>query len=663
MFRFGVWLIGIFWLLPWADAPCQETVDPGRARTQFLEAERALKQGKHAQFRSLLAHLRHYPLYPYLLRQDLERRLGTATSDEIADFLKTYEDSLPAETLRTAWLKVLARQQRWAEYLKFYTPQTDTELRCHRHWALYRTGQKDKAFQDVERIWLSGKSQPDACDPVFEAWHASGRLTPKLVWQRVNLALEAGRTGLARYLKRYLEPAEAQWVERWIEVHQSPEKALKNPALAADHPRARAIVAYGVRRMARKDPLAAVSAWDRIKDRYSFAPAERAAVERRLALALASKDRRESLERLAAIQPNLMDKQTREWRVRAALGQEDWNAAITWIDRLAEDERQEARWQYWRARALDALGQRQEAQELYADLARTRSYYGFLAADRSGRPYEFGHRPISFSEEELAATEKIPGIARARELFALGRTMEARREWHFTTRRLNETQLNQAAKLAHRWGWHDRAILTLARSTHRDDLELRFPVLYQDSVLAHAKAQRIDPAWAFAVMRQESAFVADARSHAGALGLMQIMPDTGKRLAKTLKTKLKNPNQLLDVGTNIRFGITYLRRMLNKTNENAVMATAAYNAGITRVRQWTPREGAMPADLWVEMVPFYETRNYLTNVFAYTAIYEYRMGRAPTPLNKRMPYVGNPATLTQGDDTAEQSTPRKQKNS
>src|SRR5690606_8241750 len=285
---------------------------------------------------------------------------------------------LPAETLRTAWLKVLARQQRWTEYLKFYAPQTDTELRCHYHWALYRTGRKDEALRGVERIWLSGKSQPDACDPVFEAWRASGRLTPKLVWQRVNLALEAGRTGLARYLKRYLEPAEAQWVERWIEVHQSPEKALKNPALAADHPRARAIVAYGVRRMARKDPLAAASAWDRIKDRYSFAPAERAAVERRLALALASKDRRESLERLAAIQPNLMDKQTREWRVRAALGQEDWNAAITWIDRLAEDERQEARWQYWRARALDALGQRQEAQELYADLARTRSYYGFL---------------------------------------------------------------------------------------------------------------------------------------------------------------------------------------------------------------------------------------------------------------------------------------------
>lgn len=658
MSRLRMWCIGIFWMLPWAAAPCQETADLVQARNQFFEAERSLRQGNYAQFQSLLAGLRDYPLYPYLLHADLERRLGTAKSEEIIDFLNKYDDSPLAGNLRTAWLRMLAGQKRWTDYLKFYTPLANAELQCHYHLALYRAGKTDEAFQDAERLWLTGKSQSDACDPLFSAWHKAGGLTANLVWQRVHLAMEAGELDLARHLKRYLAPADAKWVDLWIEVYRNPVQVTTNRALAADHPQARAIAAYGVRRMARSNPEAAADAWDRVKARYSFDTPERAAVERRLGLALATRNARQGLGRLASIEPELTDKQTREWRVRAALGQEDWNTALTWIDRLNGEERDEERWQYWRARALEALGQGQEAAEVYAQLARSRSYYGFLAADRKGLPYQFEDRPLAFSADTLAGVEKIPGIARARELYVLGRMTDARREWQFTMRRMNEDQLNQAAKLAHQWGWHDRAILTLARSSHRDDLELRFPIVHQQDVLAHAEAQRIDPAWAFAVMRQESAFMADARSRVGALGLMQIMPNTGKQLAQVLNTTLPHPRQLLDIGTNIRFGITYLRRMLNETDDNTVMATAAYNAGLGRVRQWTPQQGAMPADLWVEMVPFYETRDYLTNVLTYTAIYEYRMGRTPMPLNQRMPHIGNPATvLREGSRNPKRATP------
>lgn len=658
MFRLGAWCIGIFCMLPWAVAPCQETADLVQARNQFFEAERALQQGDYAQFQSLLARLQTYPLYPYLLHADLERRLGTAKATEVSDFLEKYEDTPLAGNIRAAWLRVLARQQRWTDYLKFYTPLSNAELQCHYHLALHWTGKTEQALQDVERLWLSGKSQPDACNPLFNAWHNAGRLNANLVWQRMHLVMEAGELDLAQYLKRYLAPNDAKWVDLWIEVYRNPAQATTNRALHADHPTARAIVAYGVRRMARGNPEAAADAWDRVKAQYSFDPSELAAVERRLGLALASRNARLGLGRLASIEPELTDKQTREWRVRAALGQEDWNTALTWIDRLSGDERDDVRWQYWRARALEALGQGQEAEETYAQLARSRSYYGFLAADRKGLPYQFEDRPLAFSADTLADVEKIPGIARARELYVLGRGLEARREWQFVTSRMSEDQLNQAAKLAHQWGWHDRVILTLARSSHRDDLELRFPIVHQQDVLAQAEAQRIDPAWAFAVIRQESAFMADARSRVGALGLMQIMPNTGKQLAQLLKTKLQHPRQLLDIGTNIRFGITYLRRMLNETDDNTVMATAAYNAGIARVRQWTPQKGIMPADLWVEMVPFYETRDYLTNVLTYTAIYEYRMGRTPMPLNQRMPYIGTPATvLREGNRGPERAAP------
>jgi soluble lytic murein transglycosylase len=225
---------------------------------------------------------------------------------------------------------------------------------------------------------------------------------------------------------------------------------------------------------------------------------------------------------------------------------------------------------------------------------------------------------------------------------------------------MTEQQLRQAAKLAQNWGWHDRAILTIARTQYSDDLELRFPLVHHEQILSQAKINHIDPAFAYAIIRQESAFTVDARSHAGALGLMQVMPHTAQQLAKGLDIKINHTLDILDVTNNLQFGMKYLRKALNRYDNNRVLASAAYNAGPYRVKKWLPEKGIVASDLWTETLPIAETRNYIENIMAYTAIYEQRMGRQPTPLTIRMPPITAPNTALSANSTSSRSneTPR-----
>ncbi len=603
-------------------------------RTHFIEAESTLNAGDTAGFHALAAELHDYPLYPYLLYAELLQNLSSARGGDISRFLDAYRDTPLAARLRQRWLTHLATHERWQDFLRDYHASNDKELQCLQRQALHHTDQKHAALKDVEKIWLTGRSQADACDPVFEIWRASGGLTPALIWQRLELAMTGGNTSLARYLAKQLPESEQTWFDLWMRTQTQPELIMHLDALNKDQARSRLIVLHAVKRAAQRDPAAGDALWDQVKNRYHFSETERSAMARRLALGHALRGKPEALNRLAALDPQDIDGTLREWRVRAALSLGDWQTALIWIDELNPQERQNPRWQYWRARALEAIGN-PGAGALYEALSRTRNYYGFLAADRIETRYAMESQPLTIGDERLADVENLPGIQRARELFMLERALEARREWYLATRGMSDVQLTHAAKLAERWGWHDQAIITVAATPFLDDLQLRFPIVHQDMVLGAARDNRIDPAWAFAVIRQESAFMTDARSPAGALGLMQLLPRTARDVARDLNLRLSNPQALFDAGTNIRLGVTYLRNTLDRFDDNAVLATASYNAGSRRVNDWRPANDT-PADIWVETVPFYETRGYLQQVFAYTVIYDYRLGRAPTPLKIRM---------------------------
>ncbi len=619
-----------------------------KKRHLFKEAELALKQGNLDRYRQLSQDLGDYPLRPYLKYTELRGRLQESEPEVIQAFLKENADTPIAILLHYHWLQTLARQGRWQQLVDNYYLTNDSHLQCHYVNALYQVGQKQRGHMVIENLWLTGHSLPHECDAPIEAWRRAGKLTDELVWKRINLAIQAGRIRLALHLADYLPESERFWVNVWSKIRRDPEylREVNNHFKDVRHPVLRWITVYGLTRLARRDPVRAAEYWAELKPVYRFTVQEQERIERRLSLALVRQGDSASYAWLDKQELGNDRSEVQAIHILSAIRDRDWDSALDWLNQLSSDQQHAERWRYWRGRVLESLGRFEEARAVYNLAADNRSYYGFLAADRAGNRYHFSDRPLLFSNDELKGLRNIPALLRAGELYAIERVADARREWNYALQHMSKNQLLKAAILADEWGWHDRAIITLAQAKYWDDLELRFPLAHQKLVINQAQRQKINPAWAFAVIRQESAFVPDARSHAGALGLMQLMPRTARHVARSLRIRMRGQRDLLDVGTNIKLGVRYLRRVKDRFAGHPVLATAAYNAGTTNVRRWLPTETAQPADLWIEMVPFSETRKYLKRVLTYTVIYEQRLGQHPVPLQERMPVISTEPDMT-----------------
>ena len=621
-------------------------------RQNFLAAETALQQGAMASFRKLQQYLANYPLRTYLQYQYLRRRLHTVPADKIQKFLNINAGTPLAAKLQRAWLRTLALQGRWQQLITAYRPTDHISSQCSYRQALLHTGDSALALHGIEDLWRVGHSQPRSCDPVFKAWRKSGGITPTLAWQRFQLAMLNNKTRLARYLRRFMPANDRYWATLWLQVRHRPTLIQSKTPFVNRHPMRHTILLYGLRKMANRRPHQAINFWEEtLSRRYHFSVIEQAIAKRDLAMALAIRGQPEALARLADLHEEADDLSLREWRVRAALGQQNWYAVLAWIGQLTAAQQAQSRWRYWQARALEVLQQKQQAKDIYLSLASQRSYYGLLSADRLALPYRIITKRPSIQPLSSVKLEDYPGLARARELFKLGRLADARREWYYATHDMAEWQLSSAAHLAQRWGWYDRAIMTVARTHQRDDLTLRFPLPYRQQIFKLAADYQVDPALVFAIIRQESAFTADVRSPAGALGLMQLLPRTARQVAKRLEISLPHQRTLLNIATNLRLGIAHLQAILQHFDHHELLASAAYNAGQYRVNRWLPRSNIMPADIWVENVPIKETRRYIQHIMLFTAIYDRRLGRQATPLSQRMPPV-SPSLIVLAADKA-----------
>jgi soluble lytic murein transglycosylase len=617
-------------------------------RLTFVDAEHALKVGDLRTFHQLEQKLQDYPLYPYLKFEEIKRNLRNNNYKEVQRFLQDHPGTPLASRLQYLWLKSLARQHQWATLIDNFYYTNDVALQCDFAHALIQVKQPQRAFLVLEGLWMTSHSLPSRCDYPVDKWFASGGLTQDLVWERIRLAMQSHRTRLALFLSKYINPNDRYWVRMWAKVRRDPNYVTQVYVRFKDKDSQllRWVIGDGLRRLSGSDATAAAQYWSAWHDQFKFSNTEKDRIERRLKLALVSTAPATSKGWLKYLEPDADDQRLNELYILNAFQDQDWETALGWMNRLSDEAQQSDRWRYWRGRALEALGRLDEARSVYLLNADSRSYYGFLSADRAGMDYQFDHHPLAFSSQDLSPIERIPAIERARELFALNREVDARREWNFALQQLDKPQMLKAAQLAYDWNWHDRAIVTLAQANYWDDLEKRFPLAHRDLVINYAHQQQIDPAWAFAIIRQESGFTNDARSHAGALGLMQLLPRTARQIAHSLRLRFRR-NDLLDAETNLRLGIKYLKKVKDMFNGNNVLATAAYNAGDARVRQWLPKGGALPADVWVEIVPLNETRDYLQRVLTYTVIYEERLGHTPMPLLERMlPIQGEPTVIS-----------------
>ncbi len=616
-------------------------------RQTFVAAEKALKQGKFSEYQELRKSLTNYPLYPYLEYSELRYGFSDKKLPRVKKFLDQYPDLPLSPLLRSAWLNQLAKKKRWASLLELYTPQENIQRQCSYLHALIESGQQDKAFKLVEPIWSYGGSRPDDCTPVFDAWRKAGKLTTELAWKRVELSMQENETTLARYLRRYLPPLERRWLDQWLQIHDHPERLRKDPKLRGPDRLRLLIMSHGVQRLVHRNLNTALSVWKRVQADNPFPAKLQQQVEHTIAMRMIGTGHKQSLEFLDQINLNPNDTLLHEKRIRLALSKQQWKLVSSWIQRLPSNLKSSDEWSYWLARSQAEQGQQEEANKLFRQLTKQRSFYGFLAADHLSKEYDLNHQPLKVASSILKQLENNEELQRSRELFLLDRNTEGRREWRAATAKMNPEQLKGSAILAHKWGLHDRSVAVITQAGLWDDLKLRFPLAHRDQVDKRAREKNLESAWVFAVIRQESAFIQDARSPAGALGLMQLMPQTASSTARILKMGHPKQSKILQPETNIRLGTAYLRMVLDELWQNRVLATAAYNAGPGRVRGWLTKK-AVPADLWIATVPLEETRGYLKRVLAYTVIYEQLLGQKPQRLMDLMsPIQRNP------DKTAE----------
>lgn len=612
-------------------------------RKQYDQAQSALARDDIARFNTLKSNLTDYPLYPYLLLESLRKRLDVAPHQEIEQFLSSHGDLPAARALKNNWFKRLLAEQDWTRLRKHMDPDSlSAELECPLVMQLWREGKTEQAMQRSQALWTVGQSQPNVCDPVFERWMAAGGLTEDIAWERIRLALLHRQDALAKYLTRYL-PSQTALAERFVATASKPEllKQFSQYQVTASQPQDKLteIVTVALRRLGRDDADAALALWPHYQN-MPFSDEQRLALTRDIGVRLARRHQPEALPFMAANDPQMQDDTVTEWRGRLALRTGQWHNVQELTRNMPEHLQQQSRWRYWQLRSSQLVNTGTgDLTDEYAQLANERDFYGFLAAERSRRPYATNHQPVTVDAGAAARVSKVAGIIRAREFFARGDYLDARREWYHAERLFSREELIAQAALARQMDWYFPAIRGISKAQHWDDLEIRFPLAYQQPITQQAKLRQLNSSWVYAITRQESGFMTDARSHAGALGLMQLMPATARETARRYSIPLANTHAVLDPERNIALGTAYLSQLYGQFQGNRVLASAAYNAGPGRVRQWTRDMPALPSDIWIETIPFDETRNYVQSVLTYGVIYGEKLGIKQPVMEQHERYV------------------------
>ncbi|GGA83050.1 murein transglycosylase [Arenimonas soli] len=607
--------------------------DLGPQRPAILEAFRLADQGQLSL--TDLARVQDHPLLPWVEVTQMRRKLASAPAHEVRAVLSRHDGLAAGDWLRSAWLHHLAANRRWSDFIADYQPSESVDLRCAHLAARLATGGTDAQWiADGRALWLTPESLPSTCDAPLASLQGLGHIDRNARWQRIELALLAGQTGLARFLARDLPAAEEARVKDYADFVDKPhDRASAWPKDA----RSRAVAAEGLARLARKSPDEAETRLAALDKALGLDEAARGKVLYQVALWTVASYLPGSRERLAAVPASAYDERLHEWRVREALNRRDDAGALDALSRMPATQRNDPRWQYFEARVLERLGRKDAARGLFARAATTATFHGFLAADRLGQAYALCPLEPSNDAALRARVANHPGLARALELHTIDRRLPAIREWAALLDELSDEERKVAIEFARDAHWYDRAVFTIGDKP--DDLRyysLRFPLHHENVLRREARRHNVDPAWVAAQTRAESAFMPRARSHANAMGLMQLLPSTAERTARKLGLAWTGAASLYNPETNMVLGIAHLRHELDDHGGIAYQAIAAYNAGPAPVKRWNRDRPGFDPDLWIETVTYKETREYVARVLAFSVIYDWRLDGTAVPVSERM---------------------------
>lgn len=610
-------------------------------RPQFEKAWKAARSRHFNRARALSKDLYDYPLYADLEAEWLSYRPQPRKAEEALNFIALHPDTAASRKVAGAWARAMARKGLWRLFVEFSEPQeAKVEYQCGYYHYLYEQGQQEEALQAGEAIWLHGASRPKQCDKLFRLLSKHDRLTDAHLWDRFILALGEGQHSLASYLARKMEPGRKKTAEAAVAVRRNPARLARSKSFLDDSYENRDVVPILVKALRRKDLHQSMEQWRKYRDLHSYDSDVMDSVDLRLARSLYNDHDAETMAWLMDAEGVWDNDDLREIALRTAVRNQDWTQLEQLILSLPHSEQDSDRWLYWYARAIEQQGFAEESASIYGALAGERSYYGFLSADKVQAPYQLNLAQVDPGWTARASLGSFDELRRAREWMSLKELGKAQREWYLLLEQLDGPSLRAAAELALAWDMPGQAIRAMGRARYWDELDLRFPVAFESPISQSAKRSKISRTWVYGVTRQESAFATNARSHAGAMGLMQLMPATAKQVAQEIGTQYDRW-RLLDPDVNIRFGTHYLSKLHRRFDQNRVLATAAYNAGPHRVKRWlNGLSQAVQHDVWVEQIPFSETRKYVQNVLSYAVIYGEILGESHAMIAESESIIG-----------------------
>lgn len=556
---------------------------------------------------------------------------NTAHPDnEFIEFINT--DKPLSNRLRERWLYQLTHLKEWNTFLTYYKPTSDVGLQCNQQLAYFYTGNQTKAIQTGLKIWLSPTSQPNSCNELFMILTKNHWISDALIRKRIALALEKQNLTMSTFLLKQLSTPRPDEAILLQQINQQPQKILTlSPSTLHSE-----FYLYGLKRLVSKNIDKSIRFWHIPKTQSILSASQKQAFLAHLTLYKAMRDQPDTNHWFQKINPVYYNETLLEWETRYELKHKHWQQVINLIQRLKS--KNEPGWQYWLARAYAATGNKEKAITIYQTLAQQRSYYGFLSSTQLHQNYHFQHEnPASWVPIIQAYTPITENI---KSLYLSQKNWEASRLLNdFFSELPKHEKAAMASWVANDLHWPVKALYLCNTDELSNQLTLRFPLTYNQLVLPYAQQKNIDPALVYAIIRQESAFRDDVTSPAGAHGLMQLMPQTAQKVAKISKIPYTNSKQLFSPQSNITLGIAYLHELAQHFHSHPLLMVAAYNAGPRQVHYWLKNNPPKDIDIWIDTLPWLETRNYLKNVIAFYAVYQHRLQK-PASIHRFMQAIG-----------------------
>ena len=585
----------------------------------------------------LEAFLLHDYLVAARLRRDLTVNPNPDLDTTIDTFLRVHAGQPVGHALRHEWLANLAARKRWDWFLSRSADTTEPSLICDRLTGRLATQDTAGLAEDALARWRLPQRQPDECNEVFAWLRSRGLLTAALAESRTRALLGADNAHSARESVADVPAERSGPLLQWIQLLEAPKAAL---ALLAINPRTPvepdALVA-GFSHLSYSDSTAALALLPALSQRSDMTPELQSRLRRAAALGAAYARAPTAVAAFSGLAVDPNDGLVQEWRVRAALWAGDYAKALGWTEEMPVSLSATPRWRYWHARAVAAMSGAAAAAPWYAQIAGLRDYYGYLAADQLNQRYNLN---IHLSPDDVAAQAALqadPGLVRAHALFDCDMVDDAAAEWAAVLGTAKPAAKVQAAHLASAWGWYGQTIATLAQAGEWDDVPLRYPRPFAAIVADASKQTRVPDDFLFAIMRQESLFRKDAVSRADARGLMQMQPATATAVAHRWHLPVPSRDGLFDPTVAVQLGALYVRELLDRHGQLA-LALAAYNAGPTSVARWLP-PNSMDADIWIENIPYTETRSYVQHILEHIVAFATLRNAAPQKLSVLLPKI------------------------